>query len=145
MSSARPRSGANACTGTLPSNWITGIRQASIIERQTWPPSRKPMGIMLNAFRRNPRYASARSIDESRWAPIAHTTAAAMPPAAGPANEMSEFRHGDSPACLIFTYAPMSGMNIGADTSRPCRRASTTWPSSWTRIISTKPSANVQL
>ena len=36
-------------------------------------------------------------------------------------------------------------MNVGHDTFSPWCRASATWPSSWMRIISTKPSANVQL
>ena len=58
---------------------------------------------------------------------------------------MSEFRHGDSPACRMVTYAPKNGMNVGADTCSPWRRASTAWPSSCTRISSTKPKANVQL
>src|SRR4051812_2913945 len=36
-------------------------------------------------------------------------------------------------------------MKVGADTFRPCRRASTMWPSSCTKIITTKPIANVML
>ena len=63
----------------------------------------------------------------------------------GPASEISALRHGESPAWRIVTNAPKNGMNVGADTCSPWRRASIAWPSSCTRISSTKPSANVQL
>ena len=63
----------------------------------------------------------------------------------GPASEMSAFFHGVSPARSIVTNAPKNGMNVGHDTFSPWCRASATWPSSCTRIIRTKPSANVQL
>ena len=68
-----------------------------------------------------------------------------MPPKTGPASEMRALRHGVSPACWMVTKAPKNGMNVGQETCSPCRRASTTWPSSCTRISSTKPNANVQL
>ena len=120
MSSARVRSGANACMGTPPSNWITGIRHASSIERHDLPAVEEADGDHVERVQQECRCTRARGAAcESRAEPIAHTTAAALPPAAGPASEMSAFRHGVSPACWIFTYAPMNGMNIGADTFEP--------------------------
>jgi len=100
---ARERSGAKAATGTPPSNWITGIRHASRAACTVWPPSRNPIGSMLNAFSRKPMFASTCSISEPRAEPKPQTTAAAAPPKSGPASEISAFRHGVSPARSIVT------------------------------------------
>jgi hypothetical protein len=42
------------------------------------------------------------------------------------------------------TTAPRKGMKSGAEAGTPCLRSSSTCPSSWTKMRSTKPTANFQ-
>ena len=76
------------------------MRHASRAARTVWPPSRKPIGSMLNALSRKPMFASTSSCVEPRADPIAHTISAAAPPVNGPASEISAFFHGVKPCAL---------------------------------------------
>jgi hypothetical protein len=72
------------------------------------------------------------------------TNAAVAPtvPASGPAMPIWACLSASWGCCRWKIAAPKNGMNRGAEAAMPCRRISTTWPISWTRIMTTRPAAN---
>ncbi len=106
------------------------------------PPSKNPIGARLNKFRKKPVYARARNIG----LPLARKTNSHTPaptvPSIGPPMPTKASIHALRGASFKAMIAPINGMNTGAPTLSPNRRATSKWPHSWTKISSTNPTAN---
>src|SRR5919106_77558 len=106
------------------------------------PPSSGTIGIRLKRLRKKPTNASATRSSLSQASPATQKAAAPTEPRIGPASATRASFQASSGSSFIPMTAPRKGMKSGALAGTPCRRSSITWPSSWTKIRTTKPIAN---
>ena len=106
------------------------------------PPSSGTIGMRLKRFRKKPTNASAMSSSDPFASAATQKTAAPTEPRIGPARATFASFQASSGSCFIPMTAPRKGMKSGALAGTPWRRSSITWPSSCTKMSSTKPIAN---
>ena len=123
---------------------LPGVRHGA---RTTVPPSRKPIGSRLNALSRKPtigEHDEPGRVREPSRTPTPRRRRGRR--RSGPASEMSALRHGGVLGVAHRDVGAEEGDERGQRDGQalpPWPRA--TWPSSCTRISSTKPSPNCQL